>query len=249
MALKRNGREVFFNNPGSYIGTQSMQSGNFIKGGLRNRNIGAFNQIFSAYGNGALSPNAYILPNKSGSIASYTRAIASINTNSSNLVPAMPMNATGSMVLSINSSQLDQILQIAANGVLALTGSASLAAAVSAAASASFVMSGSAQLGGIIPIYANSSMSFTANTILTALAFMEASAGGPTPLSPEGLANAILDALLADHTDAGSVGEALNNIGASSNPWSSDLSTNNNDGTFGKRIQELLTKIDYLGLK
>lgn len=249
MALKCNGRLVFFNNPGSYLGPTSWQSGNFIKGGLRNRNVGAFSNRFSGYPNGAIHPESFILPQKTGSLASYTRSASALDDTTANLIPAMPMIASSSMSLAVTNAQLDQIFQIIASGTLALTGSASIASAVSALASGSIVLSGSAQLGGIIPIYANSSMALTANVVLTALAFMEAEAGGPTPLSPEGLANAVLDALLADHNTTGTVGEALNNVRASGNPWSSDLASNNTDGTFGKKVQELLTKIEYLGLK
>jgi hypothetical protein len=133
--------------------------------------------------------------------------------------------------------------------VLALTGSAQLAAAVSAQASATMTLAANALAGGIFPVEASGSASLSPSVVLTARAFMEASAGGPTPLSPEGLANAVLDALLADHTLAGSVGEALNNIGASSNPWSSDLASNNAPGTFGERVQKLLTTTKYFGTK
>lgn len=240
---------MFFNNPGRYLGSTSFQSGNFIKGGLRNRNVGAISQIFSAYGNGALSPNAYLLPNKSGSISSYTRSTSNLDDTTVNLVPAMPMIATSTMALAVLNAQLDQVVQFIASGVMALTGNANLAAAVAAQASSTMTLAGSALAGGIFPVTAASSMTLTPSVALTAKAFMEAAAGGPTPLSPEGLAAAVLNALLADYNESGSVGEALNNVGASGNPWSSVLSSNNSDGTFGKKIQELLTKIDYLGLK
>ena len=249
MALKRNGREVFYNNPGIYLGSTSLQSGNFIKGGLRNRNAGGLSQIFSAYGNGALSPNAYLLPNKSGSISSYTRSAFVLDDTTANLVPAMPMTATGATALTVLNAQLDQVVQFIASGVMAITGSANLAAAVAAQASATMTLAASALAGGIFPVTASSTMNLSPSVTLTAQAFIEASAGGPTPLSPEGLANAVLDALLADHNDAGTVGEALNSIGASANPWSADLASNATAGTFGKRVQELLKKTEFLGLK
>lgn len=249
LALKRNGRDVFFNNPGSYLGVTSLQTGNFIKGGLRNRVAGGFNHYFGGYPNGALPPAAFILPEKTGSISSYTRARSSISALSANLIPSLPMIANGTMTLTVNSAELNKVIQIIANGVLALTGSASLAAAVTAAATSTMVLSGTAQLGGIVPITASSAFVLTPAVTLNALAFMTAEAGGPTPLSPEGLANAVLDALLADHTNTGTVGEALNNVGASGNPWSSDLASNNTAGTFGEKIQKLLSTDDFIGLK
>jgi hypothetical protein len=249
MALTLNGRLVFFNNPGTYQGIQSLQSGNFIKGGLRNRNAGGFNNRFSAYPNGALHPQAFILPQKAGSISSYTRSRAALAKDNANLIPAMPMIASSSAALSVLNAQLDQVVQFIANGVLNLTGSATLAAAVSAQASSTMTLAANALAGGIFPITADSTMSLSPSVTLTAQAFMEAAAGGPTPLSPEGLASAVLGSLLADYTDPGTVGEALNNVGASSNPWSADLASNNAANTFGERVQKLLTKAQFLSLK
>jgi hypothetical protein len=192
MALKRNGREVFYNNPGSYLGTQSFQSGNFVKGGLRNRNVGGFDQRFSAYGNGALHPVVYIMPQKSGSISSYTRSSSNL-TSSALLIPALPMEINGNFTLTVTNAQLDQVVQLIASGVLALTGSANLAAAVALEAASVFNLTGSALLGGVIPVAASGVMSLSPSVTLDADAFMIASAGGPTPLSPEGLAASLLD--------------------------------------------------------
>lgn len=249
MALKLNGRTVFGNNPGSYMGAQTMQSGNFVKGGLRNREVGGFVSQFTSYPNGALAPSSFILPEKTGSISSYTRSRVSINVASANLIPALPMVANGTLVLTVTSAQLDQVIQAIASATLSLTGSASLAAAVAAAATSTMALTGTAQLGGIVPITASGTFALTPAVTLNALAFMKAEAGGPTPLSPEGLANAVLDALLADHTISGSVGEALSNAGSAGNPWAALLASNNTDGTFGKKLQELLSTNDFIGLK
>jgi hypothetical protein len=49
-------------------------------------------------------------------------------------------------------------------------------------------------LGGIFPASASGTLSITgAASAISALAFMEANAGGATPLSPEGLAASLLD--------------------------------------------------------
>ncbi len=192
MALIRQGRNAFSGNPGVYTGVQSFQSGNFFKGGLRNRNAGGLNQLFSAYGNGALHPVAYIMPQKSGSISSYTRSRSNL-TSSALLIPALPMEINGNFTLTVTNAQLDQVVQLIASGVLALTGSANLAAAVALEAASVFNLTGSALLGGVIPVAAGGVMSLSPSVTLDADAFMIASAGGPTPLSPEGLAASLLD--------------------------------------------------------
>jgi len=246
MALTRNGRTLF-QNPGTFGGAIALQTGNFVKGGLRNR----FTQLsayFGGYNNGALQPSSFILPQKSGAISSFTGNDLSLSP-SANLTPALPMSASSSITLTVTNAQLDQVVQLIASGVLSLTGSASLAAAISASASSVLTLSSSASLGGIFPVTASSTLTLSGSAALTAKAFMLASAGGPEELSAEGLANAILDALLADHNQAGSVGEALNNVGASGNPWSSDLASNATPGSFGEKIQKLLEKNTYIGLK
>lgn len=192
MALIRQGRNNFSGNPGVYTGVQSFQSGNFFKGGLRNRNAGGLDQRFSAYGNGALHPVAYIMPQKSGSISSYTRSSSNL-TASALLIPALPMQINGSFTLTVTSAQLDQVVQLIASGVLALTGSANLAAAVALEAASVFNLTGSALLGGVIPIEGLGLISLAASASLDADAFMIATAGGATPLSPEGLAASLLD--------------------------------------------------------
>jgi hypothetical protein len=76
------------------------------------------------------------------------------------------------------------------------------------------------QLGAIFSVLATSSNVITANSTITAKAHIETSAGGPAELSPEGLAQYLLNALIADYNEPGTLGAALNDIGSSSNPWS-----------------------------
>lgn len=75
--LVRNGRSIF-QNPGVFSGAIYGQSGNILKSGLRNRDVGGFSQLFSGYANGHLAPSAFVLPLKSGSISSYTEAVFNI---------------------------------------------------------------------------------------------------------------------------------------------------------------------------
>lgn len=250
MALKLNGRIVFFNNPGSYQGVQSLQSGNFIKGGLRNRNAGGFERIFSGYPNGNLAPSSFILPDNDGSISSYTRANETISKLDANLIPARPMIATSSMVIAVTDAQLDQIVSAVANGTLTIQKlDAILAGAAALSANGTLNLTSNASSGAIFSVTADSAGQISVNVTLTALAFMDAESGGPTPLSPEGLAKAVWDENIADHLSAGSTGKALSDAGSAGNPWSTPLSGNNTAGTFGGFVQKLLTVSKFLGLK
>lgn len=250
MGLVRNGR-TRFQNPGSYSGSDIKQTGNWIKGGLRNRFVGGVSQTFGAYPNGHLAPNAFILPGKSGSISSYTLSRGSI-TGSASLTPGTALVASGSCAISATNAQLDIIVPLVATGSGAIAVvNADLSGIASATATGSCAITqGTVICGALFSVTASASGSVSGTgSTLTAIAHMEAEAGGPTELSPEGLADAVWDELLTDHQNAGSAGEALSDAGAAGNPWSALLVDNQDAGTFGERVQKLLTLTKYLGLK
>lgn len=179
---------------------------------------------------------------------------AEIEQTSAPLVPALPMSASLSASGDITSATLALIVNLQA--ALSASGditSAQLAIILNLAATIS--ASGeitSAPLGNILNMAAALSASgeistATLTTLINLSATISNSEAGT--ITYEGIAQAVLDAMLAEHNDAGSVGEALNNVGASGNPWASALSSNNTAGTFGERIQKLLTTAKFLGLK
>lgn len=188
---------------------------------------------------------------KAGSLASYTIARSTVTPGVISLTPAMPMVGSSTIAINVVNADLDQIVALLASGNISITvDQASLSAGVLMVASTgSTIAVNIATLGGIIPITANSSITITPDITMTALANMVAAAGGPTPLSPEGLAEAVWNAVLSDFQATGSTGKALNDAGAGGNPWTAPLASNTDPGTFGKRIQDLLTKSLYLGTK
>ena len=103
------------------------------------------------------------------------------------------MDGSGSMQITVQTASMSLLAELVASGALIMAvSSAQLSSAVAMLASGTMVITGSASLGGLIPIQAAGTLVFVQdNADLGALAYMEASAGGPTPLSPEGLANAV----------------------------------------------------------
>lgn len=254
--LVRNGRTLF-QNPGTYTGVTSNQTGNVIKGGFRNRMVGGFSEVFGAYPNGNLAPSAFVLPTKDGSMSSYTQA-QMLAQGIATLTPALPMSVTGAMSLISISAQLDQIVALVASGILSMvSANGGLSAAVGMDAVTNMTLNvASAQLGGIFDVSASSSLTLTPMVILTALANMEAEAGGPTPLSSEGLASAVWGAAIAGNTESGTMGSLLLASGGGSSPeviaaavWDELMTTHNVSGSFGERTQKLLTLAKFLALK
>jgi hypothetical protein len=246
--LLRNGRSIF-QNPGVYSGAISAQTGSFVKGGLRNRQVGGFSETFGGHANGHLAPSSFALPTKPGSISSYTEAATQLSQGVILLTPALPMNVSGTLTLTLTNATLDQIVALVASGNLSLlVANASLSSAVSASAAGSATISVNvAQLGGIIPVSAESTMVLLSSVQMSALAGMIAEAGGPTPLSPEGLAQAVWNAALADFAESGTTGKALADAGGAGNPWAALLASNKDPGTFGEHVQKLLKKSLFLG--
>lgn len=219
-------------------------------GALKNRNFGGFAET-SATPNGYLAQMAWVLPMKPGGMSSYTTNRGSLNTVLADLKAGRNLIASDNIVISVTNAQLDQIIALIASGLIAIsTNNAGLSAAVDASAAGTiFISTLSAQLGGIFDTSASGTITVTPNVTFTALANMVAEAGGPTPLSPEALAQAVWSALLADYPDIGTMGRAMSDAGGAGNPWSAATADNSDPGTFGKKIQDLLTRNFYLGTK
>lgn len=247
--LKRQGRSIF-QNPARFNGAIAVASvtGNAFKGGGKNRYFGAFNQTFGALSSGNLAPSAFILPIKSGAMSSYTIANGTITANT-DLIPAYNLEASASAAITVTNAQLDQIVSAVANGTASISVvNAILAGAATLEANGTLTLTSSANSGAIFSVTADASGVVTANVTISALAYMEAEAGGPTPLSPEGLAQAVWNENLTDYSGA-SAGQALKDAGSAGNPWSANLADNQTAGTFGWFVQKLLTTAKFLGLK
>lgn len=185
---------------------------------------------------------------KTGGIACHTLA----NGSSSTTPPlVMAKIATADLAgTSSVSAALSQLIQLAAAlSAQGLVTGAEVAAVASLVASITASGTVSANISALIPIAAALIGSTSMSSNLTGIGRLEADLTPYTELSPESLAAAILNAALASYNEAGSVGEALNNVGASGNPWASDTSSNTSSGTFGELMQKLLTKAQFLGLK
>lgn len=189
--LLRNGRDRY-QNPGFSRGLGS-EYGNVVKGGFRNRFVGGLSSIFGGYANGHLAPSSFVLPTVPGSLSSYTEASGAITQGIIVATAAIPMDGSGTMQITVQTATMSLLAELVVNGALVLSvSSAQLSSAVAMLANGTLVITGTASLGGLIPIEANGTLVLIPDAAdMGALAFMEAEAGGPTPLSPEGLANAV----------------------------------------------------------
>lgn len=224
--------------------------GNESIGGHRNMFGGGFAPT-SAIPSGSLPPQSWIMPQKPGNMASQTDSFLTLAKLDATLIPAYNLLFSSSSSITITNAQLDQIVQMLVNAGMTLS---SVQAILSGAANGTMNASGSitvtnAQCGAIIDFLASGSCSITPNMFLSALANMQCEIGGATPLSPEGLAQAVWESKTADYTEAGTMGKAMTDAGSAGNPWSAPLAGNNTAGTFGWFVQKILTVAKFIGLK
>jgi hypothetical protein len=158
---------------------------------LKNR-LSKYGQI-SGTPYGYLAPVSWVLPNVGGAMSFYADPLTMIAV-SADAKMGRSLVGSSSLVLTLTNAQADQIVALIGSASLTLaTADAGLSAGVEAVASGSMAIIADASLGGIIPVEALAACSISADVDLSALAFMEAEAGGATPLSPEGLTAELLD--------------------------------------------------------
>lgn len=81
---------------------------------------------------------------------------------------------------------------------------------------------------------------------LTGVGELSADIRGYGDLTPEGIRDAVWNAIDSQYTATGTMGKRLNDASAAGNPWAALLAANNDPDTFGELIQALNQMIDEL---
>ena len=221
-------------------------------GANNNRHYGGFAK-FAGTPVGYSHPAAWVMAKQSGGLASFTGLTASVSTTDALLALGINVDAN----LSATITKTDAILALIVALEASITASGSITDAnmaiiilLEAALSATGQFT-DAQLGNILGLAANLSANMTLTNSITNLVNLSANISNAADgvATPEQIAAAVWEALLADYQTSGSMGEAMGNAGSGGNPWSALLASNITDGTFGKRVQELLTENNFIGLK
>lgn len=209
----------------------------------------------SALPTGYAPGSAITLPLKTGELSGTTRIAgqATITATALSALISDPIAIDGVATV-VGAANALGLLVLAGNsdGVATVTGGANAAASMSSSVTASATVE--ANLGAIIPMEAATTGTASPIANLKGIASAEGivTIGASGYLSNDDvsrLAIAVWDEATADHTDAGTTGKALADAGGAGNPWSSDLSTNNDPNTFGEKVNDLITKTQFLSLK
>lgn len=188
--------------------------------------------LLASYPDGYGAPYSWSMARTVGAMSSFTSALVNVSTTA-NGAGGRNLEGPMSSSLTVTNAQLDQIVSFVASSLMSLSVNAQLNAAVGLQASAVLALTTSANIQAIISTLASSSMTVSTNSVLTALAHMNAEAGGPTALSPEGLAQAVWGTFSSDYiASPGTFGYQLANSGTGLSPidianavWDKDLST------------------------
>lgn len=157
-------------------------------------------------------PNSFIIAQINGGMSTRHPATSE---SAANMAGGKNLEAIESGFLATNNPVLDRIISLIASSSGALSVSAIMDAALLLQAYSSGIIGSDVLLGAIFSVTASSNGQSSYDVFLSALANIQAEAGGADPLSPQGLVNAMWNAILNDYQEPGSVGEALKNALAS----------------------------------
>ncbi len=263
MALLGN-YSVLNKTPGRYFGGTSA-TGGYVVGTRANWGKPAGARFSGTAGYYAKSPTpdgyrppyCWVMARKSGALAAHTYGINGTATVAANLAGGKNATADLSGLGVISNAPLQLIVSASAD----LSGSGTITAAnLVAVLNASADLTGSGTLAANVSALASmlAALSGTGTVALVpyAIGHMQADITPFTELSPENLAAAVWAALAAENNDANTMGELLNDAGGGSSPgtiadavWDELMAGHTTDGSYGDRVQDLLTIAKFLGLK
>jgi hypothetical protein len=165
---------------------------------------------FTAIPNGYTHPGTWSMAQISGGLASYNQLTAELSETDALL--ALGINIDASMSASIVETQAVLALIVALQAALAASGNITDANMASLLLLAALLGAGSittAELNIIVGLLASLAASGVLDNSITTLVNLSADLGGATPLSPEGLAQAVWNYLKANPTETGSMKEVL----------------------------------------
>jgi hypothetical protein len=166
---------------------------------------------FSAVPSGYVPPYAWIFAMQSGGLASYTGLSASVSATDALLALGINIDSSLSASISITDAILALIVGLEAN--LSANGTITNAQlAIILQMQAALTGSGTittADLENILSMMASLSATGTLTNSITTLVNLSADIGGATPLSPEGLAQAVWTTILSDFDSNGNAADTL----------------------------------------
>lgn len=196
---------------------------------------------------GARHPVAWQMPQKAGGLASRNNTQVQFS-QIGNLALGLP--ASGSTTITFTPTATGGLI-VSGSGSASITFDATgtILSIAAGSGSATITLSGTALIGALAGLAGTGNITLTPTATIYAIGYLSGIATNEAEFSADALARAVWDALSVDYNNTGSMGAIMNNLGAGANPWEALLADNNDPGTFGERVQKLLTVAKFLGLK
>lgn len=239
----------FNKNPGRALGGPSdptlwFKAGTLRMFSLQDSSANTFSQV--SFPNGYTPPYSWVPAVTGGGLsASITPTISLSNTLYGAKAMTGPLAAGGSITDANMGLIVSAIASLTAGGLI--TGDLVSKANMTVTIAAGGDMAGALTALGHIVAEITAGANFSATDY--AIAHMTADILPYTELSPEALAAAVWNAVVASYSTTGTMGKALADAGGAGNPWGADAATNNDPGTMGEKLNKTLTTSKFLGLK
>lgn len=242
---------VFNKNPGRAIGRPTDPT-IWYKGGT-SQNFYVGDHVISgqtdksSFADGYRPPYTWILAPKAGALSSH-RQTEIILTPTASLAGGLP--ASGSTTITFTETATGGLI-VSGSGSASITFDATgtILSIAAGSGSATITLSGTALIGALAGLAGSTNITLSPTAAIYAIGYLSGIATNEAEFSADALARAVWDALSVDYNNTGSMGAIMNNLGAGANPWEALLADNNDPGTFGERVQKLLTVAKFLGLK
>ena len=179
---------------------------------LRNSTVGeGISTELAGIPGGHYSPSSWNLPYQAGQVSAFTYVGATVNAGPLNVASGVNLGGTTTFTFTVGPSQLQLIVSAVGSTSITftLTGGAAAVLQAAGAIAVEFTV-GPATLGAESGIFGDTTITFTAIATSRADGNMEGAVTPFTPLSPQSLAAAVWNAIAADYTETGSMGELMN---------------------------------------
>ena len=208
MALNGN-RGILHNSPGRFLsGTAGTLRSGLNKPGMQSNRFQATDRLSNALPGGHLSPSAWSLPRVSGGASSRNEILGAATFAGSG---ALGLNGVAS--LTGDGTVTSALLALVVSAVASLSGSGSLTADVVGKLEAAAALAGSGNVAGAAGALASLLASLSGSGAATATPYASGELGanirGYSDLTPEGLRDAVWNALAASYNTAGTMGAAV----------------------------------------
>ena len=160
---------------------------------------------------GHLGPSSWVLPYNPGAMSSFTQCVVTVTPGTLNL--AAGRNLSGSTTVTVTVDPAAGQLIVSASGSTSITFnlSAQLAGALSAVGSTAITVTvNNPTLGAIVDAVGATLVQITTSATPRATGNMVGNITPFTELSPQSLAAAVWNAIAAEYTESGTMGELMN---------------------------------------